>query len=90
MWCIAYNFVLMKNDTFVSVIICYDFYHNDFDMFFVLWWRCSCMIYAHFNIVVYLWLLDANIGTPLIFALLYRGSFWIKYIICYSAFRQGI
>ena len=26
-----------------------------------------CMIYAHFNIVVYLCLLDANIGTPLIF-----------------------
>ena len=24
----------MKNDTIVSVIICYDFYHNDFDMGF--------------------------------------------------------
>jgi len=23
----------MKNETFVSVIICYDLYHNDFDMF---------------------------------------------------------
>jgi hypothetical protein len=31
-----YNFVLIKNDTIVSVIICYDFYHNDFDIFFVL------------------------------------------------------
>jgi hypothetical protein len=27
--CIVYNVVLMKNDTIVSVIICYDFYHND-------------------------------------------------------------
>ena len=26
----------MKNDTFiVSLIICYDFYHNDIDIFFV-------------------------------------------------------
>jgi hypothetical protein len=73
MWYIVYNFVLMKNDKFVSVIICYDFYHNDFDMFFVLWWKCSCMIYANFNIVVYLWLLDANIGTPLMFALVVKG-----------------
>ena len=30
---IVYNLVLMKNDTIVSVIICYDFYHNDFDIF---------------------------------------------------------
>jgi putative NIF3 family GTP cyclohydrolase 1 type 2 len=28
--------ITMKNDTIVSVIICYDFYHNDFDMVFVL------------------------------------------------------
>jgi hypothetical protein len=42
----------MKNDKTVSVIICYDFYHNDFDMFVVLWWKCSCMIYANFNIVI--------------------------------------
>ena len=28
----------MKNDTIVSVIICYDFYDNDFDVF------CSLMI----------------------------------------------
>jgi hypothetical protein len=69
----------MKNDTIVSVIICYDFYHNDFDMFFVLWWKCLIfnvrvyMIYAHFNIVVYLWLLDANIGTPLMFAPVVKG-----------------
>ena len=26
----------MKNDTIVSVIICYDFYHNDFDIGFFL------------------------------------------------------
>ena len=69
----------MKNDTIVSVIICYDFYHNDFDMFFVLWWKCLIfnvrvyMIYVHFNIVVYLWLLDANIGTPLMFAPVVKG-----------------
>ena len=73
MWYIVYNFALMKNDTIVSVIICYDFYHNDFDMFFVLWWRCSCMIYANFNIVIYLWLLDTNIGTPLMFAPVVKG-----------------
>ena len=30
---IVYNFVLMKNDTIVSVIICYDFYDNDNDVF---------------------------------------------------------
>ena len=53
MWYLVYNFVLMKNDTFVSVIICYDFYHNDFDMFFVLWWKCSCMIHANFNKVFF-------------------------------------
>ena len=29
----VYNFVLMKNDTIVSVIICYDFYDNDNDVF---------------------------------------------------------
>ena len=64
----------MKNDTFDSVMICYDLYHNDVDMFFfVLWWKCSCMIYANFNIVVYLWLLDANIGTPLMFAAVVNG-----------------
>ena len=75
MWYIVYNAVLMKNDTIVSVIICYDFYHDDFDMFFVLCWKCSCMIYANFNIpvVVYLWLLDANIGTPLMFAPVVKG-----------------
>ena len=73
MWYIVCNFVLMKNDTFVSVIIYYDFYHNDFDMFFVLWWKCSCMIYANFDIVVYLWLLDVNIGTPLMFAPFSKG-----------------
>jgi hypothetical protein len=71
MWYVVYKFVLMKNDTFV--IICYDFYHNDFDMFFVLWWKCPCMIYANFNIVVSLWLLDANIGTPLMFAPVVKG-----------------
>ena len=32
MWYIVYNIVLMKNDTIVSVIICYDLYHNDFNM----------------------------------------------------------
>ena len=34
----VYNFVLMKNDTIVSVsvIICYDFYDNDNDVFFIL------------------------------------------------------
>jgi hypothetical protein len=69
----VYNVVLMKNDTIVSVIVFYDFYHNDFDVFFVLWWKCSCMIYANFNIVVYLWLLDANIGTPLMFAPVVKG-----------------
>jgi hypothetical protein len=39
-------------------------------IFFVLWWKCSCMIYANFNIlvVVYLWLLIGKIGTPLMFA----------------------
>jgi hypothetical protein len=73
MWYIVYNCILIKNDTFVSVIICYDFYHNDFDMFFVFWWKCSCMIYANFNIVVYLWLLDANIGIPLMFAPVVKG-----------------
>jgi hypothetical protein len=73
MWYLVYNFVLMKNDTFVSVIICYDFYHNDFDMFFVLWWKCLCMIYTNFNAFVYLWLLDANIGTPLMFAPVVKG-----------------
>jgi hypothetical protein len=46
----------MKNDTIVSVIICYDFYHDDFDMFFVLCWKCSCMIYANFNIPVVVYL----------------------------------
>ena len=25
----------MKNDTIVSVIICYDLYHNDFDIIFL-------------------------------------------------------
>ena len=29
----VYNFVLMKNDTIVPVIICYDFYDNDNDVF---------------------------------------------------------
>ena len=52
MWYIVYKFVLMKNDTFDSVIICYHLYHNDFNMFFVLWWKCSCMIYVNFNILV--------------------------------------
>ena len=28
----------MKNDTIVSVIICYDFYHNDFDL------RIECIL----------------------------------------------
>ena len=60
----VYNVVLVKNDTIVSVIICYGFYHNDFDMFFALWWKYSCMINAYLNIVVYLWLLDANISNP--------------------------
>ena len=31
------------------------------------------MIYAHFNIVVYLWLLDANIGTSLMLELDFRA-----------------
>ena len=32
------------------------------------------MIYAHFNcIVVYVWLLDAQIGTPLMFAPVLKG-----------------
>jgi hypothetical protein len=61
---ICYDFSVIICYDF-SVIICYDIYDNDFDMFFVLWWKCSCMIYTNFNIVVYLWLLDANIGTPL-------------------------
>ena len=73
MWYIVYHFVLMKNDTIVSGMICYDLYHNDFDMLFALWRKCSCMIYANFNIVVYLWLLDANIGTPLMFAPVVKG-----------------
>ena len=74
MWYIIYNFALMKIDTIDSVIICYDFYHNDFDMFFfVLWWKCSCMIYDNFNRVVYLWLLDVNIGTPLMFSPVVKG-----------------
>ena len=30
---IVYNFVLKKNDTIVSVTICYDFYDNDKDVF---------------------------------------------------------
>ena len=48
----------MKNDTIVSVIICYDFYDNDNDVFFILWRfqmcyiQCSCMSYTHLNIVV--------------------------------------
>jgi hypothetical protein len=29
----VYNFVLMKNDTIISAIICYDFYDNDNDVF---------------------------------------------------------
>jgi hypothetical protein len=62
----------MKNDTIVSDNMLLT-YHNDFDMFFVLWWKCSCMIYANFNIVVYLWLLDADIGTPLMFAPVVKG-----------------
>ena len=33
MWYTVYNFLLVKNDTIVSVIICYDFYHNDFDLY---------------------------------------------------------
>jgi hypothetical protein len=80
MWYIVYNFVLMKNDTIVSVIICYDFYHNDFDMFFVLWWKCLIfnvrvwfMLILIYILVVYLWLLDANIGTPLMFAPVIKG-----------------
>jgi hypothetical protein len=36
---IVYNFVLMKNDTVVSVIICYDFYHNDFRMLLFLFFN---------------------------------------------------
>jgi hypothetical protein len=36
---IVYNFVLMKNDTIVSVIICYDFYHNDFRMLLFLFFN---------------------------------------------------
>ena len=65
----------MKNDTIVSVIIYYDFYHNDFDIVFLFFdenvrvW----FIYAHFNIVVYSFLLDANIGTPLMFAPVVNG-----------------
>ena len=62
----------MKNDTIVSDNMLLT-YHNDFDMFFVLWWKCSCMIYANFNIVVYLWLIDSNIGTPLMFAPVEKG-----------------
>jgi hypothetical protein len=62
----------MKNDTIVSDNMLLT-HHNDFDMFFVLWWKCSCMIYANFNIVVYLWLLDADIGTPLMFAPVIKG-----------------
>jgi hypothetical protein len=51
----------MKNDTIVSVIICYDFYHNDFDMLIVIWWKCSCMmIYANFNIIQLLHLLNVR------------------------------
>ena len=58
---IVYNFVLMKNDTIVSVIICFDFYENDNDVFFyslmisnVLYsmFVFQRMIYTHFNIVV--------------------------------------
>jgi hypothetical protein len=62
----------MKNDTIVSDNMLLT-YHNDFDMFFVLWWKCSCMIYANFNIVVYLWLLDADIGTPLMCVPVVKG-----------------
>jgi hypothetical protein len=76
--------------TFVSVIICYDSYHNDFDMFFVLWWKCSWMIYANFNIVVYLWLLDANIDTPLMFAPVVEGSFLNNIYIHVYISRHGI
>jgi hypothetical protein len=41
------------------------------------------MIYAHINIVAYLCLLDANIGTPLMFAPVVKGSFWIIYLYIY-------
>ena len=51
-------------------LICFLFFDENvvYSMF-----RSSCMICAHFNIVVYLWLLDANIGTPLIFAPVVKG-----------------
>jgi len=39
----VYNVVLMKNDTIVSVIVFYDFYHNDFDMFFLFFDENVCV-----------------------------------------------
>ena len=41
----VYNFVLMKNDTIVSVIICYDFYDNDNDVFFLFFDDFKCVIF---------------------------------------------
>jgi hypothetical protein len=46
----VYNFVLMKNDTIVSVIICYDFYDNDNDVF-LFFDDFKCVI---FNVRVWL------------------------------------
>ena len=81
MWYIVYNFVLMKNDTIVSVIICFI---NETMTFItmtlicfrfcddnVLYLMFVFMIYANFKWIVvymYLWLLDANIGILLMFA----------------------
>ena len=42
---IVYNFVLMKNDTIVSVIICFDFYENDNDVLFLFFDDFKCVIF---------------------------------------------
>ena len=36
----------MKNDTIVSVIICYDFYHNDFHMLLFLFFNDNVLFKA--------------------------------------------
>jgi hypothetical protein len=65
----VYNFVLMRNDTIISVIICYDIYDNDNDVFlFFDDFKCVILNVRVLLILIFIYLcnlclLDANIGT---------------------------
>jgi hypothetical protein len=50
-----------KNNIILEKLVEFQFVYGSLMKMFVY-------IYANFNIVVYLGLLDANIGTPLVFA----------------------